>query len=132
MVEFSFIFWYFTDPRADGVVADKDVSTGYSGTSLALAIVFSIILSLAIGFLAGFFFSVKHSQRKHNNLSPPALADIGTVEKNKNVYVEPPVKTVENNIQEKQINVMYNPVKPNNKLPNGGADLQVSPKKVYV
>lgn len=103
---------------------------GFSSTTLALSICFSIVLSLAVGFLGGFFFSVLHKRQQQSHQGPPpVIGDLGgVVEKNKNVYVETPAKTV----TEKQVNVLFNPVKPNNKLPNGGADLQVTPKKVYL
>ncbi len=96
---------------------------------MAIAVVLCIFFSLFIGFLGGYFFS--EYRKKHRHLD--GLEQKMNSEKS-NRYVDRDHYNSEP--YEKQLNVVFNPLKGNSKMPNGNIETKVQPtnkvKKVYL
>lgn len=134
--------WLVSDPCVGASVA-KSPSGQYAPSDMAVAIIFCIMISLALGFAGGYFFSLRrHGPRpptsdpfQHRNPEKVENTyDVGPIAHRRNDLTPPAKNSTE--IREKQLNVEYNPLKPNSgRTPNGSIETTVSPgksKKVYV
>ena len=127
---------FLADP-CFGASVDKSSRYPYAASDLAIAIVMSIVLSLTLGFFLGYRASIWRNARAHRSQGPDYPSNL---EKTQNMYDAGPTANHHRNDvsphSEKQLNVVYNPLKSNSgKTPNGNVETTVSPgksKKVYV
>lgn len=107
-----------------------------NASTLAISLVFSILIALCVGFLAGY----RTSLYRHKSHSDDLFMSSSKTHTHKNLnrFDDPNHYNTHDYTpqprSEKQLNVVFNPLKPNTKLPNGSAETKVQQKvkKVYL
>jgi len=126
-----FFSCYVSDPKARA--ATHRPGAIYSAETMAIATVICIMFSLLIGLVVGYRIGIYREARRLENIFHERTLDIQKTRydrdphnyANNDTYVPPP---------EKQLNVVFNPLKAN-KFPNGSAETKVQQpkvKKVYL
>ncbi len=120
---------FVSEPKV-GASTQETNNKVYSAESMAIAVVLSIFFSLFVGFIGGYFLS--EYRKNHRHLDDRLEQKMNSEKSNR--YVDRDHYNSEP--YEKQLNVVFNPLKGNNKMPNGNIETKVQPpskvKKVYL